>query len=159
MSTTLSTDFQDDILASSNTKRKYSMTYNTDGTVSFEDITVYSQTGSAYGAKEINEERKAINENSEALGSLIYMQTFQRSVQLAANGRTDFGIPITVKEGYTPIAVAYVDYSGSVSQIAIGKYSVFTDQCYISLQNLGSQQTVTVSARILFARTDCVLQG
>lgn len=57
----LSTDFKDDILASQNSKRKYTQVNNSDGTVSFQDSTAYSQVGSSYGAKEVNEERKAIN--------------------------------------------------------------------------------------------------
>lgn len=64
----LSTDFKDDILNESvNEKRKYQMTYNNDGTVSFTDVTSYSQTGSEYGAAEVNEERQAINELNSAL--------------------------------------------------------------------------------------------
>ena len=64
----LSTDFKDDILNESvNEKRKYQMTYNDDGTVSFTDVTSYSQTGSEYGAAEVNEERQAINELSSDL--------------------------------------------------------------------------------------------
>lgn len=59
--TPLSTDFKDDILASQNSKRKYTQVNNSDGTVSFQDSTAYSQVGSSYGAKEIIEEREAIN--------------------------------------------------------------------------------------------------
>lgn len=59
--TPLDTDFKDDILASQNNKRKYTTVNNSDGTVSFQDSTAYSQIGSTYGAKEINEEREAIN--------------------------------------------------------------------------------------------------
>jgi len=59
--TPLSTDFKDDILASQNSKRKYTQVNNSDGTVSFQDSTAYSQVGSPYGAKEVNEEREAIN--------------------------------------------------------------------------------------------------
>ena len=72
MSTTpLDTNFKDDILASSNAKRKYQMTYNDDGTVSFQDVTAYSQMGSAFGAKEVNEERAAINKiNSDRIVTL-----------------------------------------------------------------------------------------
>lgn len=72
MSTTpLDTNFKDDILASSNAKRKYQMTYNDDGTVSFQDATAYSQMGSAFGAKEVNEERAAINKiNSDRIVTL-----------------------------------------------------------------------------------------
>lgn len=59
--TKLSTGFKDDILSDSSGKRKFQMIQNDDGTVSFEDVTDYSQTGSIYGAKEVNEEREAIN--------------------------------------------------------------------------------------------------
>lgn len=57
----LPVDFKDDILASSNTKRKYRQTTNGDSTVSFEDVTNYSQKGSEFGAKEVNQTNKAIN--------------------------------------------------------------------------------------------------
>ena len=57
----LSTDFKDDILDSSNTGRKYRQITNNDGTMSLQDETTYMQVGSVYGAKEINEEREAIN--------------------------------------------------------------------------------------------------
>ena len=49
--TPLSTDFKDDILASQNSKRKYTQVNNSDGTVSFQDSTAYSQVGSSYGAR------------------------------------------------------------------------------------------------------------
>lgn len=35
----LPVDFKDDILASSNTKRKYQQTFNSDGSMSLEDVT------------------------------------------------------------------------------------------------------------------------
>ena len=54
----LSTNFVDSVFSGS---RKYKMTNNSDGTVSFEDKTSYSRKGSSYGAKEVNEEREAIN--------------------------------------------------------------------------------------------------
>lgn len=57
----LPVDFKDDILASSNTKRKYRQTENDDSTVSFEDVTNYSQEGSEFGAKEVNQTNTAIN--------------------------------------------------------------------------------------------------
>lgn len=59
--TPLSTDFKDDILDPSNYKRKYKQVVNNDGTFSFQDETTYQQVGSNYGAKEVNEERAAIN--------------------------------------------------------------------------------------------------
>lgn len=59
--TKLSTDFKDDILSDSSGRRKFQMIDNGDDTYSFVDVTDYSQTGSVYGAKEVNEEREAIN--------------------------------------------------------------------------------------------------
>lgn len=60
--TPLSTDFKDQILSDINTQRKYKQTVNEDGTVSLQDMTAYDQQGSSYSAKDINEERKAIND-------------------------------------------------------------------------------------------------
>lgn len=60
--TPLSTDFKDEILSEVNTQRKYKQTVNEDGTVSLQDMTAYEQEGSTYSAKDINEERQAIND-------------------------------------------------------------------------------------------------
>ena len=81
--TPLSTNFQDDVLASSNSKRKYRMINNSDGTVSFEDATVYSQKGSEFGAKEVNEEREAINQLNTDLND---QQILIWSTDLTTNG-------------------------------------------------------------------------
>lgn len=73
----LSTDFKDDILNESvNEKRKYKMIQNDDATVSFTDVTSYSQTGSEYGAAEVNEERQAINELNSALADIVTPKAF-----------------------------------------------------------------------------------
>lgn len=48
--------YKDDILDTSvNTRRKYRMIQNADGTVSFEDATTYLQIGDNFGAADINE--------------------------------------------------------------------------------------------------------
>lgn len=57
----LRTNFKDSVLKNTNENKKYKMTNNSDNTVSFTDVTEYSQEGSPYGAKEVNEEREAIN--------------------------------------------------------------------------------------------------
>mgnify|MGYP007072510013 CR=1 FL=1 len=57
----LRTDFKDSVLKDTTGNKKYKMTNNSDNTVSFTDVTEYSQEGSSYGAKEVNEEREAIN--------------------------------------------------------------------------------------------------
>ena len=61
----LRTDYRDDVLDTSvNTKRKFNMITNSDGTVSFEDVTEYSQVGDSYGSTDINETNGTVNELS-----------------------------------------------------------------------------------------------
>lgn len=58
----LPTNYTDDILdVSVNTRRKFNMIQNQDGTVSFEDVTVYTNEGSNYGASNINASNREIN--------------------------------------------------------------------------------------------------
>lgn len=54
----LRTDYKDDIFSG---KRKYQMTTNSDGTVSFTDKTTYAQVGDYYGAGDVNAQNAAIN--------------------------------------------------------------------------------------------------
>lgn len=56
----LKTTYKDDIL-SSGTKRKYNQTTNTDGTVSFEDVSEYTQEGDTFGAADINATNTLVN--------------------------------------------------------------------------------------------------
>ena len=59
----LKTTYQDDVLDTSvNEKRKYNMIQNADGTVSFEDVTTYSQIGDSFGAADINATNEKVNE-------------------------------------------------------------------------------------------------
>lgn len=73
----LRTDFKDSVLKDTTGNKKYKMTNNSDNTVSFVDVTEYSQEGSNYGAKEVNEEREAINSvivpKTKAVGSGCYI--------------------------------------------------------------------------------------
>lgn len=63
----LKTDYQNSILdTTKNTKQKFKMIQNDDGTVSFEDVTDYSQVGDDFGAGDINTTNKAVNELTAA---------------------------------------------------------------------------------------------
>lgn len=68
----LKTNYVDDILDTSiNTQRRYNKINNADGTVSLEDVTVYSQSGDNFGAADINktnEEVNQLNRNFNTLG-------------------------------------------------------------------------------------------
>lgn len=63
---TLPVNFKDDILASSmGGKRRYNLIQNDDGTYSLEDATDYTQTGSDFGAGQMNATNKAVNESCD----------------------------------------------------------------------------------------------
>lgn len=58
----LKTDYKDDVLdTTQNTRRKYQMINNGDGTVSFEDVTEYLQQGDSFGADDINDTNEEVN--------------------------------------------------------------------------------------------------
>ena len=62
----LPVNFKDDILASSmGGKRRYNLIQNDDGTYSLEDVTEYTQTGSDFGAGQINATNQAVNESCD----------------------------------------------------------------------------------------------
>lgn len=54
----LRTNYKDDVFTGN---RKYRMISNGDGTVSFEDVTEYSQVGDFYGAADVNELNDTVN--------------------------------------------------------------------------------------------------
>ena len=63
----LKTDYKDDIFSGN---RKYAMTDNGDGTVSFSDETQYDQVGDSFGATQINEIDTSINTLSTGVSDL-----------------------------------------------------------------------------------------
>lgn len=67
----LKTDYKEDILASGNTRRKYNMITNDDGTVSLEDVTDYTQVGDSFGAGDINVTNNMIN----TINSLLHYKS------------------------------------------------------------------------------------
>ena len=64
----LKTNYKDDILnVNENTERHYQMVNNSDGTVSLNDVTQYTQVGDTFGAKDINATNLAVKQLSENL--------------------------------------------------------------------------------------------
>lgn len=62
----LPVDFQDDILTEDmDGRRKYQMITNADGTVSFVDVTEYTQVGSNFGQAQIKATNEAVNESAD----------------------------------------------------------------------------------------------
>lgn len=67
----LKENYKDDILdVSVNTKRKYRVTENQDGTVSLEDETVYTQQGDSFGASDMNATNGKVNTLETDIGEI-----------------------------------------------------------------------------------------
>lgn len=67
----LKIDYKDDVLNTEvNERRKYQMIQNDDGTVSFVDVTDYSQVGDSFGAVDINATNEKCNEINNSLGEM-----------------------------------------------------------------------------------------
>lgn len=62
----LRTDYVEDIFTGN---RKYTMTENSDNTVSFTDVTEYEQYGDYYGAALVNAQNEAINNSGIRVSS------------------------------------------------------------------------------------------
>lgn len=84
----LKENYVDDILnTSKNTKRKYNMITNADGTVSFEDVTEYSQNGDNFGSADVNAITKAINELKSGGSVTIRYNEETDSIQIYLDGQ------------------------------------------------------------------------
>ena len=106
MADLLRTDYKDDILNTDvNTKRKYRMVQNDDGTVSFEDMTEYAQVGDSFGAADINKTNLAIDELNKALGS-----TLEWKKVATVTGKTPIELPTKYNELMIASAIANTGY-------------------------------------------------
>lgn len=78
----LPVNFKDDILKENmNGKRRFNMIQNTDGTVSFDDVTDYTQVGSTFGAAQINATNKAVNNAADASKIIDSLETIKANTQ------------------------------------------------------------------------------
>ena len=110
----LPVDFKDDILNTGvNQKRKYQQTYNSDGSVSFEDVTAYQQKGSNFGAQEVNETNGAVNN--------IYSERILDLDELELVTEPGFFVDAqAVKEAHDSLNSKILEYKISDESVLIG---------------------------------------
>ena len=95
----LPTNFKDDILDTSvNTRRRYRVYENTDGTIELEDVTEYSQVGDEFGAGQINATNTEVNKKFDKNMIVRDLDT----------------INAITKEGYVPDALALKEANESL---------------------------------------------
>lgn len=71
----LKTNYVDDVLDTTKNKlRKYQQIQNDDGTVSFVDVTEYTQVGTSFGAKDVNDTNAAINDVNRKLSGKLEIE-------------------------------------------------------------------------------------
>ena len=82
---TLKTNYKDDILNTSvNTQRKYRMVNNADGTISLEDVTVYTQNGDTFGAADVNKITAKINEQNNNLANVKTSPDYANAIDITS---------------------------------------------------------------------------
>lgn len=152
----LKTDYKDDVLdTSKNTKRKYKMIQNADGTVSFEDVTVYKQEGDSFGGADINATNKFCNSlNQSKLSSIIgSMISASSAVTVDAGKTVDFTVTFLVPDGCESHPFfAYVKSTGWAGLITQGTIvSTTKAEATFTLYNASaSQRTVKPQCVALF---------
>lgn len=100
----LRVDYQDDILDSSvNTKRKYNIIENADGTKSLEDVSVYTQNGDSFGAVDINKTNQAILDLNQSL------QSFSKAHEALVESLAYSGLGVTEDMTFMEICAVLAD--------------------------------------------------
>lgn len=147
-------NFKDDILAATNPKRKYNLIQNDDGTVSFEDATEYQQTGSDFGAGQINATNDAINKiYSERIlsleeAALVTETGFFVDAMVVSEliGDLDKRVSGTRQTGtggwiYACKNGGFIDIAVNLSGCLVGKTYEWYNIGYVDITSLGATKT------------------
>lgn len=113
----LKTDYKEDILASNNTRRRYNMITNDDGTVSFEDVTEYEQTGDNFGAGDVNVTNNMINTMNSLLYNKSVLVDVNSSVIGINKGITTKQLELSVPRNADELMVIFLGTSAPLSVI------------------------------------------
>ena len=128
----LRTNYVDDILdTSTNERRKYRMITNDDGTVSFVDVTDYSQIGDSFGSNDLNAITNAVNSNS---GTIEQLRANLDTVNNKLNNAYSIEI-IWIAENASEFPSQTITLSSSISD-----YDFYEIQCISSNSNDNNRQ-------------------
>ncbi len=114
----LKTNYVDDVLdATKNQLRKYQQIQNDDGTVSFVDVTEYTQVGTSFGAKDINDTNAAINDVNGKLESLPGRLIKLGSAASNGEGSGTFTTNVTIDN--SAVYFVIIRHSGDNNSLAV----------------------------------------
>lgn len=143
----LKTNYVDDVLdTTKNQLRKYQQIQNDDGTVSFVDVTEYTQVGTSFGAKDINDTNAAINDvNGKLTDFLLFKIYNSEPFNINANEAKDIVIHYDSIFGYKAVACIgfsnnksngiFVSQSGFAINSVIGASGMFSAWCFNCTQS------------------------
>ena len=137
----LPTNFTDAVLnTAQNTRRKYRMTQNQDGTVSFEDVTVYSTQGSNFGASQINATNGKVNELESKLEMTVSgtLNSGAESITLSSN-------KITANSIIDPYF--WVETGSAIEPVSYATITVTTGQVVMTFDALDYDLQVGIIVR------------
>ena len=149
----LPTNYVDDVLnADVNTRRKYQMIQNGDGTVSLVDVTDYDTVGSSIGAAQINAQNTQINQNTEDISSLNqHLTELREEMKLMGVPLLDYANPIHTFDSshltFTATKVCYLQ--GSISAWNGGNGNVTINGTNVAHAGSWTGDTSSVSIAIL----------
>lgn len=178
---TLPEDFKDDILAESmNGRRRYQMISNADGTVSFVDVTEYSQVGSNFGQAQINATNVAVNESADKnkiidskedllantqagmmAGALAVKEIRSElnekyidkvwSFDLSVDAGAAYNTPKNIAvDGYTPYAIN--TFSMNYEKIIISRLAFYGNNLSLLLYNIGLKANFNLTVNVRYKK-------
>ena len=111
----LKTNYKDDVFTGN---RKYKQTSNSDGSISLEDTTEYTQEGDIFAAKDINDTNTAVNANATSITNLTgkvstntsNISTNTSSINSLKTSKQDKAIKTTIT-----LSTTWTDLTQSVS--------------------------------------------
>lgn len=145
---TLPTNYKNTEYASGTTIQKFNMIQNSDGTVSFEDVTDYSQVGSTFGADELNATNEAVNasaDKSDILDSAVAINANTTNGKMAGA----YGVKELLIGGLSPVTFTRASSrsniaSGETLATLFGKISKwFADLGYAAFRNVANNLTTS----------------
>lgn len=130
----LKTNYKDDVFTGN---RKYKQTSNSDGSISLEDTTEYTQEGDIFAAKDINDTNTAVNANATSITNLTSkVSTNTSSINSLKTSKQDKAIKTTITLG---TSWSSLTQSVSVSGITANHNAIL--DVVTSTSNYEAQQT------------------
>lgn len=137
----LKTNYKDDVFTGN---RKYKQTSNSDGSISLEDTTEYTQEGDIFAAKDINDTNTAVNANATSITNLATkvdtnatnISTNTSSINSLKSSKQDKAIKATITLG---TSWSSLTQSVSVSGITANHNAIL--DVVTSTSNYEAQQT------------------